>query len=171
MTRPWISVAAVCSILLLCLPLSGCGGSSSEDNTASALTVAELRSAPQEAVIGGKSVKLTPGLFRDFQPGDDMTEDGRPLMFAANLATSDDSPISKKVRVDRVWVIHQEAIWTSQIKERYARPANTNSIFFVAEGGPKWGPNVSADVVIRIRDAEGQSHLLYSPNCLIERSD
>jgi hypothetical protein len=40
-----------------------------------------------------------------------------------------------------------------------------------AEGGPKWGPGIEVDVVVRLRDAAGKSWYLKARRQPIHRTD
>jgi hypothetical protein len=41
----------------------------------------------------------------------------------------------------------------------------------VARDGPKWGPGIEVDVVIRLRDAAGRHVLLQAREQLVHRTD
>jgi len=55
--------------------------------------------------------------------------------------------------------------------EEQPRGAGAAAFAVVARNGPKWGPGVEVDVVVRLRDAAGHGVLLQAPGQLIGRTD
>jgi hypothetical protein len=41
----------------------------------------------------------------------------------------------------------------------------------VVRGGPKWGPGIKVDVVVELKDAKNQSHLLRASKQDIHRTE
>src|SRR5438552_2287407 len=56
---------------------------------------------------------------------------------------------------------------------RGGRPRGTGPSFFevVARDGPKWGPGIAVDVVVRLRDGAGHEVLLQARAQWINRTD
>ena len=134
-----------------------------------AVSIKELRNAPAEIVLDGKSLSLSAYLWRDFSPG---PFGERPLMVAVKVATSDKQPFPSRVRIDRIWVLFGEQIWASDFRGRAQSPSlNKEGWIYCsdspvceasARGGPTWSPGVLVDVVVRLIDKEGKHHLIQA---------
>jgi hypothetical protein len=137
------------------LLLSGCGGST--PTSPSDIPVSELRSAPTRTIADGKSLSIAASLWRDFMPIS--PPDGRPLGGVLRIATDDGSPVPASVTADTSWVIHNAEVWSTTVEQRSR--AETAPIYeLVVRNGPKWGPDVAVDVVVRLRDSAGRVFLL-----------
>jgi hypothetical protein len=142
----------------------------------SSVSINDLRKAPTEVVLDGRSLSLSVYLWRDFMPrihshGKPMI-DGEPMIAVLKVATSDKKPFPSGVRLDRAWVLFGEQIWeASEFREQVKGPHKDSWINcsdspvceVVARDGPKWGPGVLVDVVVRLIDKEGHHHLLQVP--------
>ncbi len=138
------------------------------------VSIKDLQSAPPEVVIDGRSLSLSAYPWRDFMPGTSAGGDGSPMMVVVKVATSDKKPIPSGVRMDRVWVLFGEQVWeTSELRDQPKTPPYNKDLWVncsdlpvcevTARGGPKWGPDVFVDVVVRLTDNEGRHHLLQVP--------
>ena len=69
------------------------------------------------------------------------------------------------------WVLFGDEVWeTSRLRDQmFGQPPNKDWWIncsdspvceATARGGPKWGPDVFVDVVVRLTDKEGQHYLL-----------
>ena len=131
------------------------------------VSIKDLRNAPAEIVLDGKSLSLSAYLWRDFAPG---PIGERPLMVVVKVATSDKQPFPSRVRIDRIWVLFGEEIWASDYRGRSQDPSDTKEDWIYcsdspvceasARGGPLWRPGVLVDVVVRLLDKEGKHHLI-----------
>jgi hypothetical protein len=122
----------------------------------------ELRAAPTTVAVGGKTLTVQTALWRDFMPVS--PPDGKPLIAVAQVRTSDGSAVPEHVRADAIWVLHGTEMWMATPIEERTRAETAPSYEVVARDGPKWGPDVTVDVVLRLRDASGQAFLLRAPN-------
>jgi len=146
-----------CSFLAMTcvLLLSGCGGST--PTSPSEIPVSELRSAPTRTIADGKSLSIAASLWRDFMPIS--PPDGHPLGGVLKIATDDGSPVPAGITADTSWVIHNADVWSTTVEQRSR--AETAPIYeLVVRNGPKWGPHVAVDVVVRLRDSAGRVFLL-----------
>lgn len=138
----------------------------------SSVSIRELRNAPTTIVIDNRSLHLSAGASRDFSPGPPRP-DASALMVGVKVTAADQKSIPKGVRMDRVWVLFGEEVWEVPIRGRIIgqdtwinwmncgdKPVCEISI----SNGPKWAPGVYVDVVVRLTDSEGKSHLLQAPN-------
>jgi hypothetical protein len=145
--------------------LCGCG----TGPTAPEPLPADLASAPTSLALGGRVLTLETGLWRDFQPL--APPDGKPLIALFRVKTDDGSPVPATLRADTVWVIHGGLIWSGVPREERPRAETMPVYEVVAREGPKWGPGVTVDAVVRLRDATGRAFLLRATNQLIQRTD
>ena len=87
------------------------------------------------------------------------------------ISTSDGSGLPTSVTADRVWAILGEQIWQATPSETGGRDGTSPVYELSIRDGPKWGPGVTVDVVIRLQDGSGRTALLGAANQLITRTD
>ena len=129
----------------------------------------DLQAAPASVIVGRQTLVLVPSLWRDFQPVS--PPDGKPLVAVLRVQATDGAALAATFHVDGAWVINGAEVWTASVGEE--KLASPNPVYYevVARDGPKWGPNVSVDVVVRIRESSGSSQLLRAAAQLIRRTD
>jgi hypothetical protein len=154
----------------------------------SSVSLNDLRNAPTEVLLDGRSVSLSAYLWRDFMPTtSDLngSPDGKPMIAVFKVGTADKKPFPSGVRIDGAWVVFGERLWeTSDFKEqvegsssnqdssgKWITCSNSAVCEAVARGGPKWGPGVFVDVVVRLIDNQGRQHLLQAPKQYVSRTD
>jgi hypothetical protein len=146
------------------------------------VSINDLRSAPTEVVLDGRSLSLSAYLWRDFMPKshphDESMIDGEPMIAVLKVGTSDKKPFPSGVRMDRAWVLFGEQMWEVsefraqvQDKDSWISCPDSPVCEAVARDGPKWGPGVFVDVVVRLTDKEGRHHLLQVPKQCVKRTD
>lgn len=136
--------------------LWGCGGGGPA--TPSSVTTSELTTAPTRVLFGGKAIRFETSLWRDFQPLS--PPDGKPLVALLQIKTEDGSDVPGTVRADMVWVLNGMQSWSAVPQEEHPRPEPSPVYELVAREGPKWGPGISVDVVVRLRSPDGRAFLL-----------
>lgn len=125
-------------ISLICV---GCGSPSAPD-----APLSDLRRAPAVVTIDGTMIQPQVVVWRDFQPIS--PADGQPLRVSVRV-----TPTVPSVAVDRIWVLLGDSVWD-------ATPQRIEgSAEWLATDGPKWGPDVTVDVVSRLR-ASGATYLV-----------
>lgn len=141
----------------------GCGGPSA--TTPSPIQPADLASAPTQVTLAGRTLTLEASLWRDFMPIS--PPDGKPMIAAARVK-SDGGAIPATVKADTLWVLNGTEVWSAPAREE--RPhTGTDSVYeVVARDGPKWGPGIQVDVVVRLRDANGRVVLLRAAGQTIQ---
>jgi hypothetical protein len=138
------------------------------------VSIKDLRNAATEVVLDGRSLSLSAFPWRDFMPSTLSAPDGSPMMVVVKVSTSDKKPFPSGVRMDRVWVLFGEQVWeTSELRAQVKTPPYNKDLWVncsdspvceaTAREGPKWGPGVFVDVVVRLTDKEGRHHLLRVP--------
>ncbi|MBM3315659.1 hypothetical protein FJY71_07485 [candidate division WOR-3 bacterium] len=148
---------ALLSITATVALLAGCGTPCCRKAGA-----ADVSSAPESVMVDGRTFRLQADLWRDFQPI--APPDGQPLMAAVRVVADDNMPLPDDLAVDAVWVLNGGERWSPPLSERPERLA-----VHLADG-PKWGPGISVDVVVRLARGS-EAWLLRAPDVPIKRTD
>ena len=109
------------------------------------VTLAQLASAPEILDRPEQDYHLETDLWRDFMPFS--PPDGRPLAAVVRLVSTD--PIPGDVKLVYLWVVNGNQVWATRFAEEPLVWENTIQGF--ANGGPKWGPGISVDVVVGVK--------------------
>lgn len=131
--------------------------------------LAELETAPFSAVVNGQEVVLSPYLWRDFMPSS--PPDGRPMIASLRLQSTDGTPLAGTLSIDAAWVMNDDEVWTGRVREYRVAPPPPMYYEGIMRGGPKWGPGITVDVVVRVRDGDGEAQLIRATNVPIHRTD
>lgn len=163
--RPSIAMRSVIASFFLGLSLSACSLFEGDD-APEAPPLSQLHASAEVLTVGGKDLVLSTSLSRDFMPI--APPEGRALIAVFYISTSDSSAFPDGVTSDAAFVVNGDEVWatyyTGEDQEYHQRPYR---IVEIARNGPKWGPNVKVDAVVRLRDSSGNTYLLRSPNQLI----
>jgi hypothetical protein len=111
---------------------------------------AELRATPTSVVVHGVRLTLRTSLWRDFMPIS--PPDGKPLIVLARVEGADGSPVPAVIEATTISVVFSDSLWTAAAKEEQSRAAAAPAYEVIARDGPKWGPGVHVDVVVRLTD-------------------
>ncbi len=130
---------------------------------------AEVRAAPERVSIGGTDLLLGAELWRDFMPIS--PPDGKPLAALVWVATRDSSRLTIPIEADSCWVIYGDSAWVSALTKEPVSEADSVAVRFRTSGGPKWGPGVTVDVVVRLIPTSGGGLLLKAAGRTISRTD
>jgi hypothetical protein len=164
--RWWVGLA----ILLL----AGCGS----ELTRPRLSPSELVAPAELARVGaatdsvtaeGVSLRLSTYLWRDFMPI--APPDGEPLRVMLRITTADSSAFPPALHADAAWILNGREVWATWVGETRQRLPDDPTLEVHAEGGPKWGPGIEVDVVVRLREAAGRVSYLRTRGQLIHRTD
>lgn len=136
----------LCNLILLILFLNKCTDPISSPPD---IPIETLLSAPDTLIIENQKLILSTYLWRDFQPIS--PPDGKPLTALIYVETVDSSVISSLIDVDAVYINYNGQVWKSFINEEQP-PVELKPfrITKIVHNGPKWGPNVKVDVIVRI---------------------
>jgi hypothetical protein len=118
--------------------------------------------------VAGRELALETDLWRDFMPIS--PPDGQPLLAILKIQTIDRSRLPRGIRADQVSITYEGDVWTAQVKARGPR-VDPNVLEVVARDGPKWGPDVKVDVVVRLRDVWDRVYWLCATDQLVGRTD
>ena len=150
---------------------SACGGSA--EPLGPELSPAELRQVPTSAgVLAGVGYRLDGYLWRDFMPTIGGGGGGSPLMAALEVTAVGADAFPASVTVDRLWVVNGDEVWaTHPVEEQPRGGAGATTLAVMAREGPRWGPGITVDVVVRLRAAGGGTMLLRAAGQPIHRTD
>jgi hypothetical protein len=131
--------------------------------------VTDLLAAPLQLSIGERTLVLETYLWRDFMPIS--PPDGKPLIASLKLKTTNKTALPEGTEVETVWVVNGKKQWSPAKKEVRAGNDRSSMMTIVVRNGPKWGPGIKVDVVVRVKDAKGHSYLLRAAKQNINRTD
>jgi hypothetical protein len=127
----------------------------------------ELIAAPETLTAEGNQLALTSNMWIDLQP---KIPSGDPSFVAIlYITTIDTDSINATIDADALWLVYNEQVWKSWITSETGKSAeqSPNRIIRVVRNGPKWGSNISVDVIVRVKDGQGNMHLLRASKQLI----
>jgi hypothetical protein len=105
---------------------------------------------------------MSANAWRDFQPV--APPNGQPLVVVVKVSPSDMMPLPIDIAIDRVWVLNDKEQWS-------AAPApGATGLETAVRNGPKWGPGIKVDVVVRLKRGK-QTWLLRAAGVDIKRTD
>lgn len=130
---------------------------------------AELRDAPVVASLEGVAVRLEAFAWRDFMPPS--PPDGKLLIVVMRVKSMNGAVIPATLKVDGLWVVNGDVAWATSVREEQPRGPDFSVFEAVARDGPKWGPGVTIDVVVRLRGASGQRTLVQVRGQVIQRTE
>lgn len=135
------------------------------------IPIAQLLQAPDTISADGKRLYLTTFMWRDFMPIS--PPDGKPLIAIAYVTTADTTQIPTSISADAIWIVYDAQAWRSFFTGEMITPdlQRPYRIVRIARDGPKWGPNIYVDVIVRVFDINGNAQLLHAPNQWIGRTD
>jgi hypothetical protein len=126
----------------------------------------EILAAPEQLDVNGYSFELESHLHRDMMPNPQEPEGGDLVAGAYIWSIDDNWPAG--FDADHIWVINNDEIWDEKLTDA-AGPIEPELLTKKAESsGPKWGPDINVDVVVRIIDDSDNTYLLKESDVLIE---
>jgi hypothetical protein len=149
------------SLLLACILVSGCGA---DKPTKPTLPIDILLSAPEQVEIEGRKYVLETSLWRDFMPI--CPPDGEPLIALIWVTATDSLEFPSSINADRLWVIKDHEVWETKFSNeaRPKEPYRKHQLEKIARDGPKWGPRIQVEVVVRISEKNKGTYLLRASN-------
>jgi len=135
------------------------------------ISIQELLSTPDTITVENRKMYLTTYMWRDFQPIS--PENGKPLIAIVYVTAVDTSQISENISADAIWIIYNGQVWKSLFSKENipSEVLKPNQVGKIAREGPKWGPNIFVEVIVRVTDGKGGSQLLRGSNQYIGRTD
>jgi hypothetical protein len=160
------------SILGLLLLVLGCSDMGLEVPTPPPnIPIQQLLAVPETTMVDGHLVVLSTFLFRDFQPM--APPDGEPLIAVAYLDAVGTTFFPPTISCDAIWIVCSNQVWRSYFTQETPPqdPPRLNRLAKIAREGPKWGPHIYVDVIVRMFDAHHAPHLLRATHQWIGRAD
>jgi hypothetical protein len=128
-------------------------------------TLEKLLSAPEQIQIDSRSYRLEASLWRDFMPS--CPPDGKPLTALILVTAIDQLPFPANVDADKLWIINGQQVWETEFsdEEIVQDPNRRHQLEKVARDGPKWGPDIYVEVVVKVKNYNNSnSYLLRASN-------
>ena len=116
--------------------------------------------APEEVTLGNMSLSLETYMWRDFMPIS--PPDGKPLIVVIMIHAQNVVEFPLTVQIDRIWIINGSSV-RSTLATNETRTYN-NTLEMVFRDGPKWGPGISIDVVVKLKYLDFSFLYLLAPN-------
>ncbi len=144
----------------ICMIVLGCKVSEPNDF----YKIEELLSAPEQVEIYGRDFVMKTYLWRDFMPIS--PPDGKPLVALVWIIATDSLEFPSSIDADRLWVIKdRKEVWETEFSNEKVPQEHKHQLAKIARNGPKWGPHIYVDVVVRIIDKENNiEYLLKASN-------
>ncbi len=155
--------------LLTFVALIGCKGNEKVTTTPPDIPVNQLLAVPDTVQVEGRQLYLETYVWRDFMPIS--PPDGKALVALMYVTPTDTIPLPASISADAVWIVYNNQVWRSWISDAMDGGLNAHRLARIARDGPKWGPGVPVDVIVRVLDAGGHGHLLHAPDQMIHRTD
>jgi hypothetical protein len=134
------------------------------------IPINQLLTSPDTIHIDTRHLYLSTFMCRDFQPIS--PPGGKPLIAIIYVTATDTAQLPSSISTDAVWVVYNNQVWKSWFTNELAPDElKPNRIVKIAREGPKWGPHVYVDVIVRVYDGKGGTLLLRAPKQWIGRAD
>lgn len=135
------------------------------------IPISQLLASPDTIIVDGRQLYLATYLNRDFMPIS--PPDGKPLVVNCYVSSTDTLDVNELISTDAIWVVYLGQVWRSWLTTPTApiNPYWAKSVAGIARDGPKWGPHVNVDVVVRVIDSKGKTQLLRASDQWIGRTD
>lgn len=160
MKRATVNIVLLCCAVLMAI--AGCGTACRCCHS----QTTSVASAPVQVQIDGHDYTLTASAWRDFQPV--APPDGQPLVVALKVSAPDGTPVPA-VLIDNVWVLKGKEQWSAK-PEKAIQEQGVPHLETAVRGGPKWGPGINVDVVVRLKQGK-KTWLVRAAGVEIKRTD
>jgi hypothetical protein len=126
----------------------------------------DTHGAPQRVTVAGAELVLETYLVRDFMPF--APPDGHPLRAVLQVRSVNGAPLPAGLTMPGAVVYFGKETWQST--PEIIPTSDPGLLMGNSSDGPKWGPGVTADVVVTL-DLDGQQTRLGAAGQPIERTD
>lgn len=143
--------------LITCIFIMGWGCSKP---TTPKVPINILLSAPEQVEIDGRKYVLETSLWRDFMPF--CPPDGEPLIALIWITATDSLEFPSSINADQLWIIRDHEVWETKFSNEVKpkEPYRKHQLEKIARDGPKWGPRIQVEVVVRISEKNKRTYLL-----------
>lgn len=128
----------------------------------------QLLAFPETTIVSGRTLYLTTSMYRDFMPIS--PPDGKPLGGGVYITATDTSALNNVISSDAIWIVFGQEIWKSWLKDSPGGNRKNQLVKYFRDG-LKWGPHVFVDVVVRLKDNQGNIYFLRASKQWIGRTD
>jgi hypothetical protein len=145
--------------------------SEDDENLPPDIPLNQLINAPDTINVEGSLIYLSTDIWRDFMPIS--PPDGKPMIALIYITAKDTAKIPASINTDAVWMVYNNEVWKSWYSNELVAPGELkqNRIVKIVRNGPKWGPHVFIDVIVRVYDSWGNAELLRASKQWISRTD
>lgn len=156
------------SIFILCVLCIGIG-CEKLDGLSPGVSLEDLLNMPLLLNSENREYRLETFLWRDFMPVS--PPDGKPLIAIAWIVATDSLAIPATMESDRIYIIYGDELWESELSASGDPGGGEDfKLECISRDGPKWGPDVAVEVVVRIF-INGQLYYLRAEQQWIHRTD
>lgn len=155
----------------LSLILAGCGDDDDGDcyRATPEIRPPDISAVPETLVAAGVRLVARPYLWRDFMPVS--PPGGKPMIAIARAVEVDSLPIPDGAELTHLWVLNGSEYWSTPFSAEAQPQPPPYELREVARCGPKWGPEILVDVIVRIRLPGGVERHIKATQVAIERTD
>ncbi|MFX1594421.1 MAG: hypothetical protein ACFFB6_09120 [Promethearchaeota archaeon] len=126
-----------------------------------------IYTASEEVYIENVTFTLETYMWRDFMPIS--PPDGKPLIVIAKVHAVDVVEFPLTISIERIWIINGTEISSTLGTNEYRINGSTYEMVF--RDGPKWGPGIVIDVVVKLKSVDFNFYYLLALNQPIYRTD
>ncbi|MEJ2252147.1 MAG: hypothetical protein P8Y70_11050 [Candidatus Lokiarchaeota archaeon] len=130
-------------------------------------TEAGIYNATEDVKIGNIALSLETYIWRDFMPI--TPPDGKPLTVIIKIHAQNVSEFPTTLSIERIWIINKLSINSTLATNEFRIYNNTYEMVF--RDGPKWGPGIKIDVVVKLKYYDLSFYYLKASNQTIYRTD
>lgn len=153
------------------LALAGCrdGDHDDCDQDTPEIRPPDAFAVPETLSIGGYRLVARPYLWRDFMPVS--PPDGKPMIASVHVVEIDSLPLPDGAALTHLWVLKGAEYWSTPFSTDEGPAHLPHELHETARCGPKWGPEIYVDVIIRIRWSGVDGYHIKTLRTFIERTD
>ena len=129
-------------------------------------TEPSIYSAMEEVDVNGIIYSLEPYMWRDFMPSS--PPDGKPLIVFVRIHALGVDIFPSRTKIGRLWLIDGLNVISALPTEEFS--VNGNVLEMVFRNGPKWGPGITVDVIVKLND-NNFPFCVKAVNQTIQRTD
>jgi hypothetical protein len=131
----------------------------------------DLLSAPEIITVDNRQYSLETFLWRDFMPGANPKE-GSDLYGFVYIVALDSLVFPSYLNADHVWIIKGDDVWDTELIDDKITPIYAYKLKKkLKELGPKWGPYIYVNVVVKIVKNNNSTYLIRSDSALILKTE
>lgn len=135
------------------------------------ISIDQLLSSPDTISVDSIHLYLATYMWRSFQPI--CPPDGTPLIAICYVTKTDSTQLPGGISADAVYIVYNNRVWKSWFTNESipSFELKPNRIVKYVREGPKWGPQINVDVIVRVTDDRGHYQLLRASDQWINRVD